>query len=739
MNPKPYMDNRELSWLKFNARVLEEAEDESVPLFERLRFLAIFRSNMDEFFMIRVGGLNDRMYPKKEKLDTKTYLSAGEQLSLISERVKELIPRFTVAYSQIMRNFARENILVQVRPENKYCTPGKTALSESDEKFLRRQFEQEVLPFLTPSVIDKRHPNHFLRNLEVYAVAFLKKAGADGSLKGNTMVGLVPVLSQGVFKRVFFLPSEDKASEAVRFILAEDLILYYLNKVFNNYIIAGKTIFKITRNADLDANEAIFDEDMELDFRELMEEMLKKRIKLTPVRIDFSGESIPEDYRKIVSKLNLNLKEDFTFLHETPLNFSYLSELEEKLKSKKEVFYEKLSPRPALLALPDEKILKQLDKGDILLSYPYESISTFIKLLEEAASDPKVFSIKITLYRVARDSKVINALITAAENGKDVLALVELRARFDEENNIGWSVRLEDAGVNVMYGLEDLKVHSKLLLISKKSGKGIKYYTQIGTGNYNERTSRLYTDLTLMTGAQDIGSDASSVFNALSVGAAVGNTTALWVAPNGLKPCVVEMIDTEIMHGSAGYIGLKLNSLTDRDIIEKLVEASKKGVKCELLIRGICCLVAGVLNETENITVTSVVGRFLEHSRVYIFGPKHEQRQKIYISSADFMTRNTEKRVEVAAPVRDAKAKELILEDFYALLNNNVKARRQNNDGTYSKPTPNPDDRDVQVELYKLAYRRDEEREIQKQINPKSSWFKKLFKVGARFVRPRKE
>jgi polyphosphate kinase len=722
MNRKPYMDNRELSWLKFNTRVLEEAEDESVPLFERLRFLAIFRSNMDEFFMIRVGSLSDQLHLKKQRLDTKTFLSAAEQLSLISERVKELVPRFTEAYSEVMRNLAREKILIQVRPENKYCTPGKTALSKSDEGFLRAKFEQEVLPFLTPSVIDKRHPNHFLRNLEVYAAAFLKRIDSE---KGNTIVGIVPVMSQGVFKRVFYLPSK---SEAIRFILAEDLILYYLDEVFNNYIITGKTIFKITRNADLDVNEAVFDEDMELDFREIMEEMLKKRIKLTPVRIDFTSENIPGDYSKIITKLNLSLKEDFTFLLGTPLDFSFIGELEEKLKDREELFYEKLSPRQALAADPNEKILKQLDNRDILLCYPYESISPFIKLLEEAASDPNVVSIKITLYRVARDSKVINALITAAENGKDVLALVELRARFDEENNIGWSVRLEDAGVNVMYGLEDLKVHSKLLLITKKSGAGIKYYTQIGTGNYNERTAKLYTDFTFITSAQDIGSDASLVFNALSVGSAVGNTAALWVAPKGLKPRVVEMLDTEIIHGKEGYIGFKLNSLTDRDIIEKLVEASKKGVKIELLIRGICCLIAGVLGETENITIISVVGRFLEHSRVYIFGKG--ERQKVYISSADFMTRNTEKRVEVAAPVRDPQASGRILEDFNALLGDNSKARTQNSAGIYTK-SQNPEGRDVQTELYKLAYKREAERELQREHNKyqhKTSWLKRLFR-----------
>jgi polyphosphate kinase len=721
---KPYMDNRELSWLKFNSRVLEEAEDGSVPLFERMRFLAIFRSNMDEFFMIRVGTLNDQKNLKKENLDTKTFLSPSEQLKLISEKVNEHIPRFTEAYSEVMRRFAAENILVQIRPGNPMGTPGKTTLSDSDEEELSRYFERELLPLLTPSVIDKRHPFHFLRNLEIYVAAVLKRLSPDGTestKKSGTLIGVVPAVSPGVFGRVVFLPSE---AGIIRFILAEDLILHYIDKIFANYNVVGKTAFKITRNADMDVNELVYDEDMELDFREAMEEMLKKRGKLTPVRIDFTNAVISDsvDYTKIVSKLNLNLNADFTFLHGTPLDFSFIGDLEEKLKEHPDLFHEKLTPQPTVLAVTGEKIMKQLDKGDILLSYPYESISTFIKFLEEAADDPGVFSIKVTLYRVARDSKVINALITAAEKGKDVLALVELRARFDEENNIGWSLRLEEAGINVMYGLEDLKVHSKLLLVTKKSGSGIKYYTQVGTGNYNERTSRMYTDFTLMTAAQDIGADASLVFNALSIGATVQNTGALWVAPKGLKPRVVEMLDTEIMHGSDGYIGLKLNSLTDRDIIEKLVEAGKKGVRIQLVVRGICCLIAGVPGETENITVTSVVGRFLEHSRYYIFG--QGERQKVYISSADFMTRNTEKRVEVAAPIRDKRAMYLILEDFNALLTNNSKARTQNSDGSYSKPEPHPDDRDAQVELYKTAYRRTEEKQKQ---DKKKSWFSRLF------------
>jgi len=711
---KPYMDNRELSWLKFNARVLEEAEDMNVPIFERLRFLSIFRSNLDEFFMLRVGALNDQTLLNSKKLDTKTFLSASEQLSLISERVKELIPKFDRAYKIIMQSFEKENVLIQVKFED------LPHLSREDENYLSEYFEREIGPLLMPSVIGKRHPYHFLKNLEIYAAALLKRTDNE---KSDIGIGIVPILSSDVLKRVIYLPSDDTA---LRFMFAEDLILHYLDRVFENYFVVGKTVFRITRNADIELNEAVYDQDIELDFREIMEEMLKKRKKLTPVRIDFEGESIPDNYFKIVSKLNLKLSEEFTFLYGSPLDFTFMGELEEKLKDKQDFFYERFTPRESLMAEPDEKMLKQLDKGDILLSYPYESISSFIKLLEEAADDPDVFSLKITLYRVARDSKIINALITAAENGKDVLALVELRARFDEENNIGWSMRLEEAGVNVIYGLDDLKVHSKLLLITKRSGSGIKYYTQIGTGNYNERTTRLYTDLTLMTSAQDFGADASLVFNSLAVGTAVGNTSALWVAPKGLKSRVVEMIDTEISYGDRGYIGLKLNSLTDRDIIEKLTEAGKKGVKIQLLVRGICCLIAGVEGETENISVTSVVGRFLEHSRIYIFG--NGERRRVYISSADFMTRNTEKRVEVAAPVRDERIKERVLELFFGLLSNNSKIRIQNSDGTYSKPPISPEDRDVQVEFYKTAYQRAEEKEKQRKKKLKKTRFWGFFR-----------
>ncbi len=705
---KTYLDNRELSWLKFNQRVLEESEDNTVPLFERLRFVSIFCSNLDEFFMIRVGSLHDQTLLKVEKKDNKTNLTPTEQLALIADKVDELIPRKDKAYYSIINELSLKGIAEHVRMH---------LMSKEDEDFLREYFTNEVLPLLTPSIIDKRHPVQFLKNKEIYIGTILRNKNAA---KDSVYIGVLPGTAEGIFKRVVYLPSNDGT---IRFALVENVILHFVDMVFTNYTIEDKNIFRITRNADIDVDEALFDQD--LDFREVMEELLKKRKKLAPVRIEFGSYTDKSNREKILSKLNIDLKDNFLFVQNSPLDMSFVFELEDKLKNTVDLFAEVFVPQPSKYLKPNEPIINQIEKGDILLSYPYNSFKPFIQLLTEASHDPEVVSIKITLYRVARNSKIVEALVTAAENGKDVLALVELRARFDEENNIGWSKTLEDAGVQVIYGLDDLKVHSKLLLITKRIGTSIRYYTQVGTGNYNERTSKLYTDFTLLTSAQDIGTDASIVFNTLSVGTVVTSTNALWVAPKGLKSKVIEMIDTEITYKNEGYIGLKLNSLTDKDIIEKLVEASKKGVRVELLIRGICCLVSGIPKETENIRVVSVVGRFLEHSRIYIFGS--EDRQKIYISSADFMTRNTERRVEVAAPIRDEEMKRFIIDYFKRLIFGNVKARIQNNDGSYSKVVNLENTVDTQVEFYRDAYKA-VEKLIIKDEKRKKCLIKKLFK-----------
>lgn len=679
MSKISYFDNRELSWLKFNQRVLEEAGDSRVPLFERLRFASIFSSNLDEFFMVRVGSLYDQTLLKKDKPDNKTGLTSAQQLALISEKVTELMPRFDSAYAEIARElseYGAQHVLIE-------------QLTQSDREFLLRYFVSDIKPLLFPTIIDKKHPVPFLANKTVYIYVKLY------SKKGSEIWGLIPA-SSDVFGRVVFLPSQD----GFRFILTEELILLFAEHSFGDYSVLDKGIMRITRNADIDAEEALFDYDV--DFRDVMEEVIKKRRKLCPVRIEYTDYTNPADIAVFAEKVGLSIGNNFIFKVNRPLDFGFMGEIEARLSDKTELFFHKLTPQPSPFVAVGKPMLKQIEKDDILLMYPFESFSSFIRLLDEAAEDKDVVSIKITLYRVARDSKIVDALIKAAENGKDVLALVELRARFDEENNIGWSKRLEEAGVKVIYGLDNLKVHSKLLLITRKIGGSIFYTTQIGTGNYNERTSRLYTDITLMTADQDIGTDASLVFAALSIGSAVESSSCLWVAPNCLKPRVVELIDREITYGKDGYVGLKLNSLTDKDIIEKLVEASRAGVRVELLIRGISCLISGIEGETENITLVSVVGRFLEHSRIYIFGK--DERQKMYISSADFMTRNTERRVEVAAPIRSKAVRERLLSYFGIMLSDNVKRRIQQSDGTYIRCKTEGEPLDGQEFFYKKAY-----------------------------------
>ncbi len=679
-------DNRELSWLKFNERVLEEAEDDSLPLMERLSFVSIFCSNLDEFFMVRAGTLHDQTLLKEEKKDNKTGFTAAQQLEKIAQRTAQLLPRKEAAYFDIMEGLSAYGV-EQVYPIN--------PKNQQEARWLENFFTKEILPLLSPTVVDKTHPLPFLKNKELYADVLLKSHSGK-----HTVLGVVPLTASDVFNRIIYLPSEEGK---IRFMLVEDLIIHFVDKVFPNFEVVNRNIFRITRNADIDADEALYDHDV--DFRDVMEELIKKRKKLAPIRIELFTKNSTIDKELLARKLGLEMSSDFIFIQGCPLDFDFAGELRDKLADRAELFFKPLTPRQPAMVKKGESMIKQAEKGDILLFYPYENFGSFINLLDEATVDPAVVSIKITLYRVARDSKIVNALIRAAENGKEVLALVELRARFDEENNIGWAKRLSDAGVTVIYGLDSLKVHSKLLLITRRIGNEIKYITQVGTGNYNERTSRLYTDLTLITADKEFGTDASLIFNNLSVGEAVESSSTLWVAPNCLKSRVVEMIDREITYGKEGYIGIKMNSLTDIDIIQKLVEASCKGVKVELIIRGICCLIAGIPGYTENVTVTSIVGRFLEHSRIYIFGKG--ERRKIYISSADFMTRNTERRVEVAAPVKNPLLQERLLVIFNTMLKDNVKARIQLPDGTYARKQreDNEPPLDSQLYFYELAYK----------------------------------
>lgn len=673
-----FYDNRELSWLKFNARVLEEAFDETTPLFERLRFVGIFCSNLDEFFMIRVGSWYDKfLYDPKDR-ENKTNMNAKEQLAAIAKSVSGLIPIKDEAYSLIMSGLAKYGV--------EHIS--EDMLSPQEDAYLKAFFSREVRPLLFTGLVDKKHPIPFLKSGEVYIGCKIRKKTETG---GKFTFGILPVPEN--LPKVVFLP------KSRRFLLIEEVIRRYAKSVFSNFDIHSRCIFRVTRNADIPINEGLFDHD--LDFRDIMAKMVKKRKKLHPVRIEFQGNPDGETV-SILSKV-LDVSENFVFKQNMPLSLGFMPVLEKYLEKQSELFFKPLTPQLSPAILRNVSLIDQIKHKDILLSYPYENINQFIRLLDEAAENPNVSSIKITLYRVARDSKIINALNKAAENGKDVLALVELRARFDEENNIGWSKQLEDAGVQVIYGLEELKVHSKLLLITLRSGNDVTYITQVGTGNYNERTSKLYTDLTLLTADKAIGADASVVFNALCEETTVESTNRLLVAPKGLKSRIVEFIDNEITYGKDGYIGIKINSLTDRDLIEKLAEASRAGVKVELVVRGICCLIPGVPGQTENIRVISIVGRFLEHSRIYIFGK--ENRRRVYISSADFMTRNTERRVEVAAPVLDRTLADKVCHIFNICMSDNVKARELKPNGLYERVSAEGSEPlNAQAYFYKQAY-----------------------------------
>ena len=676
--------NRELSWLKFNIRVLEEAEDEAVPLYERLKFVSIFSSNLDEFFMVRVGSLYDQSLIKQPVYENKTHMTAAEQIDAICDTVREILPRKDNAFSVIQAELSKCGI--------KHLN--LTALTEEEYHYLRRYFESEILPLVSPQIIDKHHPFPFLKNKEIYVGVHIENKGE------SVKIGIVP--ASGMFKRVVYVPSTTE----VKFVLAEDLICFFADRIFRNCKILDKTIFRITRNADVTVEEGLYDHD--IDYRTIMTDVLKKRKKLAPVRLELYRSDNVRLMQYLCKKLGL--AERSVFMTATPLDLSFVYGLESHFSTelKEKLSFSPLVPQQSAQINPLEPMIPQIQRGDILLHYPYENIGDFIRLLEEAAADPEVVSVKITLYRVANDSKVINALIKAAENGKDVLVVVELRARFDEENNIDWSKQLEEAGCTVIYGLDEYKVHSKLLLITRRSHNKISYITQIGTGNYNEKTSKLYTDLSLLTANQDIGVDASVVFTNLSIGNKTEYVQNLLVAPLCLKSRIIEMIDGEIAEARSGHeawIFLKMNSLSDKTLIDKLVEASKNGVKVEMFVRGICCMKAGIPGQTENIVVKSIVGRYLEHSRIYIFGVG--ARQKIYISSADFMTRNTERRVEVATPIFSPAAKEKIHQIVKILRADNVKARIQLPSGEYRRVTPKEGEQkvDSQIEFYRQAYR----------------------------------
>lgn len=652
-------ENRELSWLKFNERVLEEAEDTSVPLCERMTFLSIFQSNLDEFFMVRVGSLEDQKLLSQKLRENKTNMTAGEQIEAILKRVAELNERKDAVYASIMKEVGEKGV---------HLTDFKE-LAKSESKYLEDYFMKEIVPLLSVMIVGRKQPFPFLKGQEIYALAVL------GTRNGKKKIGIIPC-SSSVFPRLIRIPTKDDT-----YMLVEELILHFLPKVYKGYKVLEKSVIRVTRNADIDFN-AVYDED--LDYRDKMAQIVKLRKKLAPVRLELSRD-IHEDMIKQVCEY-AEMEEPHVFLNQAPLDLSFLFQIEDILRKDANLVYQRRVPQPSPMLKSNEHIIPQILDHDVLLSYPYESIKPFLQMLQEAARDPEVISIRMTLYRLARNSKVVEALTEAAENGKQVDVLVELKARFDEANNIEWSRTLEDAGCHVVYGIDGLKVHSKLCLITRKVGDEIQYITQVGTGNYNEKTSRLYTDLSLITADKRIGEEAAKVFQAILLGSVVEDMEHLLVAPKCLQNKVLAMIENEIQiakEGKPAYIGIKINSLTDKKIIDKLIDASRAGVKIDMVIRGINCLRSGIPGDTDNIHIVSIVGRFLEHSRIYIFGT--HDRDKVYIASADFMTRNTLRRVEVAAPLYDETVKNKVRKMFATMLRDNVKAREQQPDGSYQK------------------------------------------------------
>lgn len=650
-----YYENRELSWLKFNARVIEEATDTNNPLLERLSFSAIYQSNLDEFFMVRVGSLTDAEKTDKNKKDSKTGMTPAQQLDAIFTAVRRLQPTVEESFKKTMKELSAYGY-EHVKIEN---------ATKDEQSFLELYFKREIKPFISGLVVNDSLPFPFLKNKELYAVVQLNS-------KKGVAVGIIPVKHENS-ERIIPLDAGGK-----RFILEEEVVLHFAHLMFKGYKVLDRAIIRVTRNAD------IMISGKGADYRERMEELVAKRKKLAPVRLEISDDFSREALDYICKKIKI--KNVRVFTSRIPLDLSYLFSLKE-LSDDEKLHYPAFPPKKPSVLSDSRSVFSQVKSKDILLSYPFESInSSFIRLLQECAVDPKVTSIKITLYRLAKGSKVIDALCTAAENGKDVLVMIELRARFDEANNIEWSKVLQKAGVKVIYGPKDYKAHSKLLLITRKAqGGNFDYLTQVGTGNYNEKTATLYTDIMLLTTDRDIAQDAEKVFNCLQNGTFVEETKKLLVAPLCLRNKILAMMDEQIQiskNGGQGYIGAKVNSLCDKTIMNKLVEASQAGVKIELVVRGICCLIPNVDGFTENITVRSIVGRFLEHSRIYIFG-NEKKEQKIYISSADYMSRNTIRRVEVAIPVEDEKLKKRLWDMFTVLMSDNVKARTMMSDGTY--------------------------------------------------------
>lgn len=682
-----YTQNRELSWLRFNQRVLEEAQDESIPLLERMKFVAIFTSNLDEFFMIRVGSLYDMAAMDDTAVDRRSGMTPSQQLNAIYSAVAPLYKERDKTYAQIKKKMSPYGI----------CGLDFKELEPQEKKYVKNYFMEQILPILSPQIVDANHPFPHLLNKEIYVVANLK-------IENRTMLGIVPVPQ--FVSDILYLPGQ-----GLRYIRMEKVIMEYLEKVFERYEVSDKNYICVTRNADVSPDdEAYADND---DFRFVMRETLHKRTRMAAVRLETARDLDKKMETYFCEKFKITPK--CIFRTKMPMKLTYIFSIADKVPAqlKRDLSYPVFAPQPSL-QIGDTKIMSQLNRQDALLFYPYESMEPFLQLLKEASVDPNVLTIKITIYRLANKARLVEYLCAAAENGKEVTVLIELRARFDEQNNIEWSERMEEAGCRVIYGFEGYKVHSKICLITYKSKNEIKYITQIGTGNYNEKTAKMYTDFSLMTADKSIGEDAAVFFTNMSIGNLDGRYKNLIVSPTSLKEKVLQLMDEEIKKGKQGRIIMKMNSVTDQEFIKKTAEASKAGVKIDLIVRGICCILPGIQGQTENLTVTSIVGRYLEHPRVFAFGKGEDA--KIYIGSADMMTRNTEKRVEVACPIYDKKIKERLLHCLDVMLQDNVKARVMQSDGTYKRKPQGERSINSQEVFMKEALRANASKKVEKKL-----------------------
>lgn len=652
-----YTQNRELSWLKFNQRVLEEAQDPDVPLLERMKFVAIFTSNLDEFFMIRVGSLYDMASLKEMELDRRSKMTPKEQLERIYEAVEPLYKERDKTYSEIKKRLSPYGI----------CGLSFKELQDPEKKYVKKYFKEQILPVLSPQIVDRNHPFPHLLNKEIYVIANLKRGN-------QKLFGLVPVPTY--LSEILLLPGHD-----IRYIRMEKILMEYLEIIFDKYEVSDKNYICVTRNGDVSPDDEALD--INEDFRNLMKKTLSKRRKMAVVRLETANPLTENMERYFCDRFSITPKQ--IFRTKMPMKLSYIFSVAEKVPEhmRRTLVYEPFVPQKSAMVDEETSMIRQIRKKDILLSYPYESMEPFLKLLKEASTDPSVVTIKITIYRLSKKARLVEYLCAAAENGKEVTVLIELRARFDEQNNIDWSERLEDAGCRVIYGFENYKVHSKICLITCKTRNGYQYITQIGTGNYNEKTAAMYTDVCLMTADREIGQDGAAFFQNMCMGNLGGSYRHLLVSPYSLKKKVLELIEEETRKGENGRIIMKMNSVTDVDFIEQISRASRAGVEVDLLVRGICCIRPGVEGYTDHVRVTSIVGRFLEHPRIFSFG--RGSAQKLYIGSADMMTRNTEKRVEVACPVYDEDLRARLNHMLQVMLEDNVKARVLDAAGTYLK------------------------------------------------------